>query len=66
MPVFSSSLATLTLIPNGPGQPRRERSIDRTILLDIAPDREALILSNKSTEELRQALKIRLATANVE
>lgn len=37
-----------------------ERSIDRSTLLDVAPDRESLLCSNKSIEELRQVLKIRV------
>jgi hypothetical protein len=38
----------------------KERKIDRATLLDVAPDRESLILSNKSIEELRQVLKIQV------
>ncbi|KAF9457907.1 hypothetical protein BDZ94DRAFT_1227258 [Collybia nuda] len=64
MPAYSSSLPILTLVANDPDQSRRERSIDRTILLDIAPDRETLILSEKSTKYLRQTLKIRVASTN--
>jgi hypothetical protein len=64
MPSFSSSLATLTILPSDSAsdQPRRERLIDRAILLDVAPDRETLIVSNKNIEELRHLLKIRIAT----
>ena len=36
-----------------------ERGIDRRTLLDIAPDRGELIMSNKSIEEYRETLKLR-------
>ncbi|KAJ8083368.1 hypothetical protein PM082_009240 [Marasmius tenuissimus] len=36
-----------------------ERGIDRRTLLDVAPDREELIMSNRSIEEYRDALKLR-------
>jgi len=39
-----------------------EREINREILLDIAPDREALLMGNKTIEEIRQALKLRNAS----
>ncbi|RDB17372.1 hypothetical protein Hypma_001832 [Hypsizygus marmoreus] len=64
MPVFRSQHpSALALLPSSPaahpyGRPK-ERDVDRAILLDVAPDRESLFLSNKSTEELRQLLKIR-------
>ncbi|KAG6872195.1 hypothetical protein C0995_012087 [Termitomyces sp. Mi166 len=37
-----------------------EHEINREILLDVAPDREALLVSNKAIAELRQTLKIRV------
>ncbi|KAJ6588181.1 hypothetical protein B0H19DRAFT_1057421 [Mycena capillaripes] len=36
-----------------------ERDIDRNALVAISPDREALFLSKKSTDEIRQSLKLR-------
>lgn len=39
-----------------------ERDIGRDILLDVAPDREALLMGNKSIEEIRQTLKLRIAS----
>lgn len=36
-----------------------ERDINREKLLDISPDREDLLRSDKTVEELRQALKIK-------
>jgi len=35
-----------------------ERDINRMALLDAAPDREALLLGDKSIKEIRQLLKI--------
>ena len=39
-----------------------EREIDREILLDAAPDREALFMGNKTIEEIRQTVKLRIVT----
>lgn len=39
-----------------------EREISRDILLDVAPDREALLMGNSTIEEIRQALKLRIAS----
>lgn len=39
-----------------------EREICRDILLDVAPDREALLMSDKTIQEIRQALKLRVAS----
>ncbi|KAJ6625108.1 hypothetical protein B0H10DRAFT_1942715 [Mycena sp. CBHHK59/15] len=36
-----------------------EREIDRRVLLEIAPDREEVLMSRMSIEEIRQVLKIR-------
>lgn len=59
-------LAILTLSPSYPAplghrySHPAERRIDRSTVLDVAPDRESLILGNHSIEELRQILKIRV------
>jgi hypothetical protein len=37
---------------------RQERDISRGTLLNVAPDREELLLSHRTIEELRQILKI--------
>lgn len=41
-----------------------EREIDRRILLDVAPDREALLMGNKTIEQIRQTLKLRIKSPN--
>lgn len=41
-----------------------EREISRDILLDVAPDREALLMGNNTIEEIRQALKLRIASSH--
>ncbi|KAK1227018.1 hypothetical protein PQX77_009980 [Marasmius sp. AFHP31] len=43
-----------------------EKGIDRRTLLDVAPDREELIMSNRSIEEYRDALKIRGTPAQLQ
>jgi hypothetical protein len=62
---LNDSLAVLTLSPNNatPDHPYArpiERRIDRSSLLDVAPDRESLLMSNKGIEELRRILKIQV------
>lgn len=55
----------LTMLPNlpickstlGPHPP--ERHINRQLLLDISPDREGLIDSDLTVEELRHELKLK-------
>ncbi|KAK7053000.1 hypothetical protein VNI00_004321 [Paramarasmius palmivorus] len=42
-----------------------ENAIDRRMLVDIAPDREDLIMSEKSIEELREMLKLRDAPSAI-
>ncbi|KAF5384365.1 hypothetical protein D9615_003482 [Tricholomella constricta] len=68
MPAFYASPQTIALLPSGPWPNRphahpREREVNREIILDVAPDREALLMSNKSIDELRQILKIRIGPA---
>ena len=58
-------LAILTLLPSQLAPDHsyahpNERRIDRSALLDVAPDRESLLCSNKSIEELRHTLKIQV------
>ncbi|KAG5726390.1 hypothetical protein E4T56_gene9329 [Termitomyces sp. T112] len=66
MPAVYPSPHTLTLVPNLPWSPNnlhirpKEREINREVLLAVAPDREALLISNKSITELRQILKIHI------
>lgn len=54
-PLVELSLAAHSATPRtyGPG----ERPIDRSLLLDISPDREALLMSN-DIQRIRDALKI--------
>jgi hypothetical protein len=61
MPV---SLPVLSLLPSLELEATQiypaEREVDRYALLDIAPDRESLLISDQTIEEVRQALKIRI------
>ncbi|KAF8802052.1 hypothetical protein BYT27DRAFT_7173641 [Phlegmacium glaucopus] len=41
-----------------------ERQINREILLDVSPDREALLMGNKTIEQIRQTLKLRNASSD--
>jgi hypothetical protein len=54
-----SSIASLPILVLVPSPSQTEREIDRRVLLDIAADRESLIASGKSIEEMRQILKLR-------
>ncbi|KAJ7291465.1 hypothetical protein C8J57DRAFT_216751 [Mycena rebaudengoi] len=54
-----SSIASLPILVLVPSPSQTEREIDRRVLLDIAADREGLIMSGKSIEEIRQILKLR-------
>jgi hypothetical protein len=64
MSCHNDSLAVLTLSPSNTASESDhrpiERRIDRSTLLDVAPDRESLLMSNKTIEELRQILKIQV------
>ena len=64
MPVSHSTLPVLPLLPSleleGTQIYPVEREIDRNALLDVAPDRESLLISDQTIEEVRQALKIRI------
>lgn len=57
---MSSMVPALSLLHNLDGWSNREREIDRAILVGVAPDREDLLISKLSMEEIRQALKIRV------
>ncbi|KAF8953064.1 hypothetical protein BDZ97DRAFT_635703 [Flammula alnicola] len=68
MPAVHSKLPVLSLLQSLEGfdQPHSctpERDINREALVDVAPDREELLLSNKPIEEIRQALKLRVNSA---
>lgn len=39
-----------------------EREISRDILVDVSPDREALLVGSKTIEEIRQTLKLRITS----
>ncbi|KAJ7507088.1 hypothetical protein B0H11DRAFT_1970178 [Mycena galericulata] len=63
---MSSSLANLPILvlvpslsPSSATERPTEREIDRKALVESSPDREELLSSKKSTEELRQMLKLR-------
>ncbi|KDQ51688.1 hypothetical protein JAAARDRAFT_40925 [Jaapia argillacea MUCL 33604] len=54
------SLALAPSLPRHPGNPHPlERQINRESLLDISPDRESLLCSHLSIEEIRHHIKIR-------
>jgi hypothetical protein len=62
----NSPLAILKLSPSNSAPDHlyahpTEHRIDRATLLDVAPDRESLLFSNKSIKELRHMLKIQVA-----
>ena len=62
MPVSHSTLPVLSLLPSleleGTQIYPVEREVDRNAL--VAPDRESLLISDQTIEEVRQALKIRI------
>ena len=64
MPVSHSTLPVLSLLPSleleGTQIYPMEREIDRNALLDVAPDRESLLISDQTIEEVRQALKMHI------
>jgi len=64
MPVSHSTLPVLSLLPSLEPEGTQiypvEREVDRNALLDVAPDRESLLISDQTIEEVRQALKIRI------
>ncbi|TFK32389.1 hypothetical protein BDQ12DRAFT_739386 [Crucibulum laeve] len=60
-------LPTVYLVPTGPIPDQSyflptEREINRTTLLDVALDREELLTSDRSIEELRQLLKLHVVS----
>lgn len=66
MPAVYTAPQIITLLPSGPWPNHlhaypREREINREMLLDVAPDREALLMSSKGVDELRHILKIRVS-----
>ena len=66
MPVSHSTLPVLSLLPSleleGTQIYPMEREIDRNALLDVAPDRESLLISDQTIEEVRQTLKMLIPT----
>ena len=63
MPVSHSTLPVLSLFASLEGTHLGypvEREIDRNALLDVAPDRESVLVSDQTIEEVRQALKMRI------
>ena len=62
MPVSHSTLPVLSLLPSLEGTQIYpvEREIDRNALLDVAPDRESLLISDQTIEEVRRALKMHI------
>ena len=64
MPVPHFTLPVLSLLsslePEGTQIYPVERELDRNALLDVAQDRESLLISDQTIEE-EQALKIRIA-----
>ncbi|KAF9001209.1 hypothetical protein BDQ17DRAFT_1542941 [Cyathus striatus] len=60
MPVFNPTLPSIALQPSQTGLD--ERKINRSILLDVAPDREQLLMSDIPIEEIRHHLKLRIAS----
>jgi hypothetical protein len=64
MPSNLPQLSLLSSLGNG-GQLYHyppEREIRRDILSDLAPDREALLMGDKTIDEIRQTLKLRVAS----
>jgi len=64
MPVSHFTLPVLSLLPSleleGTQICPVEREVERNALLDVAPDRESLLISDQTIEEVRQALKMRI------
>ena len=64
MPVSHSTLPVLSLLPSleleGTQIYPMEREIDRNALLDAAPDRESVLISDQTIEEVRRALKMHI------
>ena len=56
MPVSHSTLSVLSLLPSleleGTQIYPVEREVDRNALLDVAPDRESLLISDQTIEEV--------------
>ena len=63
MPVSHSGVSVLSLLPSlepdGTQIYPVEREVDRNAL-DVAPDREYLLISDQNIEEVRQGLKIHI------
>ena len=62
MPVTHSTPSVLSLLPSleleGTQIYPVEREVHRNAVLDVAPDREYLLINDQTMEEVRQALKI--------
>lgn len=55
-----SVLPVLNLLQNIDGPNPIEREVDRSILIDVAPDREEFLTSATSIDEIRRAMKLRV------
>ncbi len=62
---MTSPIPALSFLHNLDGWSHREREVDRAILAGVAPDREELLISKLSVEEIRQALKPRVDSESV-
>ncbi|TFK69869.1 hypothetical protein BDN72DRAFT_839907 [Pluteus cervinus] len=67
MPVPTPKIPTITLLPSLPPQQNAhfkyvEREVDRHALVEIAPDREEFLTSDRTVDELRSLLKIRVGS----
>ena len=58
MPISHSTLSVLSLLPNleleGTQIYPVKREVNRNALLDVAPDRESLLISDQNIEEVRR------------
>ncbi|KAH9474390.1 hypothetical protein JR316_0012848 [Psilocybe cubensis] len=68
MPAMHTTVPTLALIPSLDGQKPNsripaEREINRSMLIQVAPDREDLFKSTANIEEIRQSLKLRFGSS---
>lgn len=65
MPALAANIVDLAMLASRmPAETESrpiEYNVNRDVLLDIAPDREAIIKRAKDTDELRELLAIRVA-----
>lgn len=64
MPAPIPNIPTITLLSSlaqaqNPCQKPVERDVNRQVLLEVAPDREALFTGDRGIDEIRHSLKIR-------